>query len=466
MSTITLTGTGGLYTRWGKELGGSNEAQNLVNGTLTTRVASINAQYASTDQQVLQLPNSNLILLQQQLQQAPQPWGNGINNMMQNTIIQMAIDAGIGGNNVTLFSAMSFLIGQMNVGGYAGTASIQRPTISVAVTTPSGLIPGAPANVGNGVLLASLTDTDGLPLDYCLTETVNAVCTNDGYTGGGATAGSEPFTLTGMVPASSIYAFNYPAGSGANAQITTLNPALTSGTILTDGNFEIWSGGTPVLTNWAYPVGVAGTTVKQATSPFTGTYNLQIVGDGAELTKVRQAVVLQPNTVYAVNCWAKTDGSVAAGVLQLRLVSAASLGASASTVINNQFGTANAISKTVSTLTSSYTNINGFFQTPAVLPATTYFEFFVSTAITNTEVLNLDSVGIQAATQLYAGGPWTTTFAGSTPFAIDDSFSIAVANNATIASFCLQLARYFGLPTLGLKIPSAVSPTINDNLIG
>lgn len=68
---ITLTGLGGLYTRWGKIIGGNNEVQDLVDGTLTTRVASINAQFASTNQNVLQTADSNLNDLQSNLQQAP-----------------------------------------------------------------------------------------------------------------------------------------------------------------------------------------------------------------------------------------------------------------------------------------------------------------------------------------------------------------------------------------------------------
>lgn len=445
-----MTGTGGLFTRWGKELGGSNEAQNLVNGTLTTRVASINAQYASTNQNVLQAADSNLSDLQTILQQAPVTYETGLNAAMQNTLLQMTLDAyPTTFDTPTLRAALVLLIAQFNVGGYATGASIQRPTISVAIT-PGG------ANVGTGVMLASLVDFDGRPLDYCLAETLTATCTDDGYTGGGATAGSEPFNQLGNLPASGIYAYNYPQGSGANQNYTTLNPGLTTGTIITDGSFENWTGDVP--DDWTTVTGAG--TITKGTSPLIGSFNLKVTGDGSTLTRIKQAVTVQPNTVYPVNYWAKTDGSVAAGVVRISLVNF-----NTEAVLNDAAGTANTVSQNVSSLTASYTNVGGSFRTPAVLPANVGVMVYLSTALTNTEVLQIDAAGMLAGTQAYAGGPWCAFFRGSTDFAIGDTFAAAVANNATIATFCLQLARFFNLPGLGLKLPSASSPSISDALI-
>ncbi len=116
-------------------------------------------------------------------------------------------------------------------------------------------------------------------------------------------------------------------------------------------------------------------------------------------------------------------------------------------------------------LTSSYGAVSGFFRTPAVLPTNVGVMIYLSTAITNTEVLQIDAAGMLAGTQSYAGGPWCGFFRGGVDFAIGDTFAAAVANNATIATFGLQLARFFNLPGLGLKIPSAVSPSVSDSLI-
>lgn len=168
-----------------------------------------------------------------------------------------------------------------------------------------------------------------------------------------------------------------------------------------------------------------------------------------------------PNTVYPVNYFAKTDGAVAAGVVRISLINL-----STEAILNDAAGTANTISQNVGSLTSSYAAVSGFFRTPAVLPATVGVMIYLSTAVTNTEVLEIDAVGMQAGVQSYAGGPWCGFFRGGDDFAIGDTFAAAVANDATIESFCLQLARFFNLPGLGLKIPSASSPTIADSLIG
>lgn len=459
--SIPISGTTGyLFNRWGIELGAENEVQNLINGTLTARVAAINAQFASTDQNVLQVSSSNLANLQSTLQAAPQSYMSGVNNMLQNTLLQMALDAYPTLNPADLREALVLLIAQMNVGGYAAANSIQRPTITVSTTFPTGVGVAGGTNVGNGTMLLSLLDTDGRPLDYCLAETLTTTCTDDGYTGGGATAGSEPFSVVGQLPSASIYAYDYPQGSGANTPVTTLDTSLTTGTIVIDGNFELWTGSVP-NSPWVTVVGAG--TITKGVSPYTGTFNLVITGDGSTLTRIKQQVTLLPNTVYAFNVYAKTDGSVAAGSLRFSLVNYTT-----EAILNDNAATANTIIQAVSSLTSGYTSIHGFFRTPAVLPTSDQgvgVMLYLTTAITNTEVLQIDALGLQAATQVYPGGPWVAMFTGSTDFATGDVFTCVVANNSTITTFSRQLSRYFDLPGLGLKIPSANSPSISDGLI-
>ncbi len=465
--TIPLLSTGGLFTRWGKMLGGSNEAQGLINATLTSRVASINAQFASTDENVLQDPSSNLALMQNSLQNAQQAWFSGLQNMQVNTLLQMALDDGIQRNPLTLRDSLVYLIAQMNLGGYANTASIQRPTITINSANPTAQVLGSAGinvltnatNTGNGVLTASCLDFDGHPLDYMIAETVNATCSADGYAGGGATAGSEPFTSLGMIPAASVFGWNYGnsgVGSGSNSQLTTLNPALTSGLIITDGNFENWSVNVP--TSWATVTGAA--TITKGNTPYLGSFNLRITGDGATLTRIKQAVTLLPNTVYACNFYAHSDGSVAAGVLRVSLINY-----DTETIINDGAANANTISTNASALTSSYAPYSGYFRTPNVLPTNCGIMLYLSTAVTNTEVIDIDALGLQAATQLYNGGPFMAIFCGSTNFATGDNFAVPVANNNSTTTFSLQLPRFLGLPALGLKFPSANSPTITDALI-
>ncbi len=483
--------TGNLFNRWGKMLGGDNQAQASVNATLTARVVSLNGQFAAADAQVLQQNANNLMNMQSQYQGTPQAIMTSYTSMMQNTLIAMVVDdfvangnnagGGVVSSNPTFLQSLNYLVGQMNFGGYANTAWLRRPTIQASAAYPTGAGVAGGANVGNGTYIVSMIDWDGYPLDYALQETITATCTGDGYPGGNATAGSEPFSAAGQTSAASIYSWNYGnvgVGSGSTVQLTTLDTTKTSGLVLTDGNFEVWSGGTPALTNWNIGVGVPGTTVVRGNTPYLGTYDLWIVGDGSELTKLRQAVTLLPNTVYAVNAYMHTDGSVAAGSIEMRLVTAATPTASASTVVNNDAGSPNAIVQDVTALSSSFAPVSGFFQTPAILPTDLYFEFFVNTAITNTERVNIDCVGIIEAVQQYPGGPWEAMFTGSVDFATGDSFTAIITNAppggaSLYASFPWQLSRFFGLPSLnngvGLKFPSSTSTSsgeIPNTLIG
>lgn len=485
---ITFSGsTGNLFNRWGKMLGGANEAQGVVNATLSARVTSILAQFASADGQVLQQNANNLLNMQGQYQTTPQALLTSYTSMMQNTLVAMAVDdfaangnnngGGVLSTNPTFLQCLTYAINQMNSGGYANTAWLQRPTLASSITANA-------ANVGNGTLVCSTTDWDGRPLDYLLSETLTVTCTADGYPGGTGTTGSETFSSTGQNAASSINAWNYGnagVGSGSTIGLTVLDTTKTSGLVLTDGNFESWSGTTPNFTptSWNIGVGSIGSsgTVQRGNTPYLGTYDLWIIGDGSELTTIRQAVTLAPNTVYAVNAYMHTDGAVAAGALAMRLVTAATPTAPSSSVVNNDAGVANSIAVDVTALTSSFAAVSGTFQTPAVLPATVYFEIHVSTAITNTEKLNVDCVGIQEATQQYPGGPWQALFTGSTDFAAGDSFTNAVSSTQAgsvgfVVAFPSQLGRYLQLATLngnaGVKFPSSTSTSsgeVHNNII-
>jgi hypothetical protein len=178
------------------------------------------------------------------------------------------------------------------------------------------------------------------------------------------------------------------------------------------------------------------------------------------LTCLRQAVTLAPNTTYALNCWVKTDGAVAAGVLQIRLMDGAS-------TVNDQAGTANAVSRNASAMTSSYVALNAFFRTPSILPATVYLEVALTTAVTNTEILDITDLILTPADQAYVGGPYSKVIPGATAFAVGDTLTQATTNTATTSQFCRLLDRFFSLRTGSLRIPSVGggAETVHDSLI-
>ena len=67
-------------------------------------------------------------------------------------------------------------------------------------------------------------------------------------------------------------------------------------------------------------------------------------------------------------------------------------------------------------------------------------------------------------TRLYAGGPLIGLFSGSSPWAYQDTATLAIAN--TYAALWVRLLeRWFSLRDKGLQFPTDASPTIADSLI-
>ena len=88
----------------------------------------------------------------------------------------------------------------------------------------------------------------------------------------------------------------------------------------------------------------------------------------------------------------------------------------------NNAGTANAVSRNASAMTSSYVALNAFFRTPKVMPTNVYLEIALTTAVTNT---------------------------------------------ATDTQFCRLCDRFFNLRESSLRIPSVggAAETVPDSLI-
>lgn len=449
---ILLAGTGALFPRWGREIAGANEACLAVGSTANTRTTLINNQYLAAQQQLA----SGLYSSRDSYRASDAQYLSDLQALMQSTLIQMAKDDGTGIVPPDLTTALTKLISQMAT----SNDTINRPTVSATVTAGG-------SNVGNGFCRVSLIDpSDGKQTDYLIAETITATCTADGYLNGGATSGQEPFTFTGQASAA-VQDWNWPQGSGASISINAVDASVRD-LILTDGDFEEWGGtGNNTPDNWSTgATATFGTTViRSAVAPYTGTYNLRIVGDGSQLTTLRQELSLDnlaPDAVYFFNGLAKTTDT--AGVLRIRLVDGNNA------VINDNLGTANSVSTNLSDLTTSYTAITTAFRTPSIMPDTVKIEIGLTTAMTNATTLDIDHFAVAAANLFYGttgggGGPYFALFSGDTEFAIGDTFSIATTNSLTTSSFAVSLNRWLGLTALGQKIPSSTNPTIGDNEI-
>lgn len=461
--TVALTGTGGLFTRIGKELHALNSINALLAagdlsaasirsiGVLTT---NIEAQYASANQQLVDN------LYSQFRDSARNSLGSQksyLKALAENTLNQM-VDDDTAVSAKQLSVTMPILITQMTGAG----ESVNANATSVSVATGSG-------NTGTAVCASSVKGPDGRNREYLFAEAISVKCQRDSQSAT-ATAGAEPWTAVGEIAVTNPLDWNWPLGSGASASLTA-NVPENSRDMLANGDFEDFTTAN-IPDNWTISVGSAGTTILSSTDEYKGTNALRFVGNGSQLTEIYQKFnqtagsgstkKLKPSTVYAINCWVKVSATPAAGVLAL------SLAEDDGTVINNDQSVANTISKDLTTVSTSYVAFNGFFQTPAVLPDGTPYRIRLrlTTALDNAKTVYIDELCMVPATELYTGGPYAAIFAGATASVLNDSFTITVSNDWGGA---LQKGaeRFFGMRSLGLQLPSnsAGSETVLDSLV-
>jgi hypothetical protein len=431
---LTLTGTGGLFTRWGALIAGRVELDTYRTG-LATRESTVRAQFLSTLQSTL-----DGFTAQRQAQYSQATWAGNLSGLVTTVLANMcAADATYRSAQET---PLQYLIRQM-----ASTSqSINKPTVTAT--------PSAVTGTGNGVMRASvISPTDGLALDYPHAETLQVPCTKDSYTGG-ATQLKETFTCTGET-AGTVLGADWPGGSGQSATITALTN--TDG-ILTDGGFENWVTNTP--TNWTIATGTAGTHIfKNNLGNYVGNGSIKFVGDGSTLMKIYQTVTVTPLTQYALNFFLRRSATPGASAIRVSLTDGSG------TILQDAAGNNATFSLTLSGATTSYAAYGGFLRTPRILPSTVRIQIDYTTALPAAETNEIDQMVLAAPTQAYPGGPYLAIFSGSTPFVANDRFTVPVTNSLGNSSFARSLDRELGLKALGLRIPSSGSPTIADGLI-
>ena len=448
--SILLVGTGGIFTRWGAI---GKRALNIftqIGSAFRTQIGTIDAQYQSAQQDQVQ----DLYPSLDTYQQTPEIV-TFFQTMMESSLVAMGRDDAAPTNPPDFPTNLNRLITQM-----LGTAdTIAKPTVGSSVGAGG-------SNHGTGFLMgttaqgAMVSPLDGLAYDYSFVETITFTCTQDSL-GNGATVDEEPWTAVGFPGAVPNLSYNWPAGSGTNAAAQTADPDSASVNLATNGNFNTWTVAN-VPDGWTISVGTPGTTVKRGSSPLrsTNSFDLQIVGNGSELTTLQQTLTnLSPNTTYALNCWVKQSGA-AAGVFRIRLMDG-------SNTINDNAGTGNAVSRNASSMTGSYVALNVFFRTPAIMPTTVKLEVALTTALTNTATIDVTDLVLTPADQMYAGGAFSKIIPGATPFAAKDTLTLATTNTATTTQFCRLLDQFFNLREQNLRIPSigGAAETIHDSLI-
>ena len=219
------------------------------------------------------------------------------------------------------------------------------------------------------------------------------------------------------------------------------------------------------LTGGTSPAITHATTTAGTSQVLAGGSAWYFASNGTELTTLQQAVQLQPSTAYAVSLWACADSVPGAGVLTIDLVD----GVGGSVLADNK-GASNSLTIAATGLTTGWKHLKDLqasecvFRTPAVLPTVVFFRVRISTAVTSSRKIYLDSLALAPMAELYSGGPLVAVMTGGTNFAPGDTWSIVTTNDRAglVREWC---ERNFGLATLGLALPTSASPTIPDSVV-
>jgi len=429
-------------------------------------IAKIRAQFTSSLQYVLETPQS-LYATQAQALTALDQYKQSLKTLAEQVLVETC-DADVTLVDKSVAGALKELQTQM-----IGSGTLYNPDNDVDASTCAMTPTASSANTGTGKLIVSVKRPDGRSGELLLAETMEAICTADGQEGG--TAGSETFQVRGEPAVSDALAYNWPGGSGINTQLTSVNAELdnSGGNLLVNSGFETITSNVP--DNWAVgSAGVAGTDILEEASIVYASSSkaLRLKGQSSPvLSEIAQTfnsssgttATLKPQTVYALNCFAKDSGAgLTAGVVAISLVDGSG------TVINDDAGTANTVSFAYSDTSGTYAAFNGFFRTPRVLPTTIKLRIKVTTALTDTESVYIDHLALCEATDLYGNGqgPWAAVFSGSTDWIIDDKITVAVTNDRA-GGFQEWFDRVFGMRALGLQLPSDTggAETLADTLI-
>ncbi len=493
--TIPLTGAGSLFVRGGHLFGRMIDANALRGGPVTARVLTL-APVPTSVVNIIRPDYANGTAIPQVisgmdalvggLQNGISSWITGLSTTLQNTLLAMwSIDTQAVSSKAPvaqltpasqLTQSLKDLIAQMVTAG----ASVQGATVSAGAQTAVG------TPTGNPIVVTSLKNGQGIGLQLPFAETITFTCTGDSQ--GTATLGNEPFSAVGQ-PAVDPLTWLYPTGSGASKALSAIDGSKnnSAGNSLYNSDWTTFTT-TNYPDNWVIAVGAVTTNVLNGTSSnayTSGGGSLQFLGDGGgTLTAVVQPfnktattsvgaggtpATLLPDTVYHVNGWLKCSATPGAGIVTFALVDRSS---TAGTIVNDDAGTANSFTKSLTAVSTAYVNVSGSFRTPAVLPATGLgFRIQLSTAIDSGKSVYFGRFSFAPGSQLYAGGPFSTIHSGSTAVIaglIPDHWTVAISNNyATTGSGLMQLLwdQVFLMRSKGLQLPFDPSPTIADSLI-
>lgn len=441
---ILLIGAGGLFTRLGKLVGLLNDINTFRGGTgsgqlvkaVTDALAQVDGDTAAiraTLQGILTgypSAQAGLTAMQQLVKTAA-----------ANVLIAMA-NADTPLYQQTVPYALALLKTQMLAGG-----SYVNPNAVSATVTPAG------SNTGNGAVICGTRDKLGYQLDNLLAETISVACTAESSAAG-------TLQLLGTLPQADPLNWAWPAGSGCNKSLSSVDPAA-NGAFIAGGNFDSFTTFANVPNGWTASVGTAGTDFGPAGAGFKGANALKYIGGTGVLSSLTQNLSgLAARTPYALNFWLKADVVPASGNLIVDLYNGSS-------VIQDDAGNNCSLSIALSGITTSYVAHNAVWRIADPLPSTVTLRCRLSVVVPGGSNIFVDQLTLQPATQIGTNPGdtiWAAVATGSADWALKDTLSIEAANNRT-CQWQQAFDRLFGARATGFVLPTSGSTLVNDSLI-
>ena len=454
---LTLTGSGGVFTRLGKIFGMMSDVRTHMSD-IETEIADVQGAYSAADSWMV----ASLVASKEA--RIAQAGGvmNDLRSIAIDTLVEMCwADSQTGLSGILprkdLESALLYLIRDMD----AAVASVNLNTSSV----------GSPAlgagNTGTGKLVVSVEPTN-LPTPNVATmsnvrnEKLEVRCIQDAQ-GQAILRGAETFEIRGLAAYDNLDR-RFPAGSGVRQSISCVSAAIDAGGVgqnmLRNTDFENFTTAN-VADYWTTVTGTAGTHFGQETTTYLrGASGFKMIGDGTVLAEVRQQLgstagtpaQIQAGRLYCLAVWIRHSTGSGAGNVRIQLENAAGTAISGTTI------------DTTSAVGTSFTHKTIVFRAPNVLPSTVYVSIEQSTALAAAGVMYIDELCLVEMEQIAPGGCAITMFAGATDWVIDDRISIKTDNDG-LGLFVVYFDIAFNMYEKGLFLPQAASETINDNLI-
>jgi hypothetical protein len=346
-------------------------------------------------------------------------------------------------------------------------AELRRQMVAASKTVPACAVSVTPAavsgNSGTGNVVGTVLRGDGQSQQNVFAETGDLTCLADAR-GGGATAGGEPWQYRGDYATPDVMGQDWPGYSGASAGLTTIDSQSAGANLLRNGGFETYTVA-DVPDFWTM-TGTPGTHfASEASVVHRGAKAFKVIGDGATNVAMAQTITAaRPNRVYAFNVWLRLSAATAAGQILVNAFDGTN-----PIQDDTTGGHSVAIDLTALATPTVYTPFSLIFVTPRVLPATVQVRLRLTTPLAAGRTLYLDSAAAGEVSFLYPGGPALAVFAGATPWAAGDRFTVAVTNDRAGATYGrtwnAAFDRFFSARQLGFLLPVSGSPNVLDSLM-